>query len=188
MIMNNKFEEFEKVYQDAVKSIRIYQEDKDIGVLVNWLLETDINPYSFLEEGNLLGSAEGFSFLCHLLHHALLDDGDVTFFSVDGQPKIEFVHRCDLKEYVRTNYKLEKNEFGKKELVEEEVKSDIIIFDNYQQFIDAIEEFATKDLKRCYLWDKHLSGEEFANEHYSKYKRFDTAWKNMNLRGDIINE
>lgn len=186
--MHEKFKEFEKVYQDALKSIRVYQEDKDIGVLVNWLLGTDINPYSFLEEGNLLGSAEGFSFLCHLLHHALLDDGDVTFFSVDKQPKIEFVHRTELKEYTRNDYNVVTDENGKKKLVKEEVKSDIVIFDNYHQFIDAIEEFATKDLKRCYLWDKDLQGEEFANEHYSKYKRFDPSWKNMNLKGDSINE
>lgn len=177
-----KFEKFEKGYNDAIGRIKRYQEDKDVGDLVNWLLNTDENPYSYLDDSHahLLSTAEGFSFLVTILHHALVDDGEVTFLSVDGQPQILFVNQYDLKDYKefkRKDYKIvEVN--GKPKLVDELVDSDIVIFNNYHEWIDAIEIYATKELKRCYLRDKECHGEEFATKHYSQYKRFNPEWKN----------
>lgn len=184
-----KFEEFEKSYNDSIESIKRYQSDEDVGILVNWMLNSDDNPYSYLddEHAHLLSTAEGFSFLSSILHHALVDDGDVTFLSVDGQPKILFVHKYDLKEFKRKDYKIvEVNR--KPKLVDELVDSEIVIFNNYHEWIDAIEIYATKELKRCYLGDKECHGEEFATSHYSKYKRFDPEWKKLNKKGELIDE
>lgn len=190
MSIEYKFLKFEKSYKDAIESIKRYQENKDVGDLVNWLLNTDENPYSFLDEGNLLGSAESFSYLCSILHHALVDDGDVTFFSVDGEPRIVFVHKCDLKEYkkyTRKEYKIVEVD-GKKSIDHDIVDSDIVFFDDYHDWIEAIEIYATEQLKRFYLSDKECHGEEFATNYYSKYKRFNPEWKELNENGEISSE
>ena len=189
---DKKFAEFEKSYNDAVESIKRYQADEDVGVLVNWMLNSDENPYSYLDDSHahLLSTAEGFSFLSSILHHALVDDGDVTFFSVDGQPQILFVHQCDLKDYKefkRKSYKIIEVD-GRPKLDYEWVDSDIVIFKDYHEWIDAIEIYATNDLKRCYLSDKECHGEEFATKHYSQYKRFNPEWKKLNRKGEPLDE
>lgn len=182
-LIEEKLKKFEKVYTDAVESIKRYQADEDVGDLVNWLLATDINPFSFLDNGNLMSSAEGFDHLCHLLHHALVDDGDVTFLSVDGAPKIVFVCRWDLKEYKRKKYKLVDVD-GKPKLDHDMIDSDIVIFESYDDWIASIEKYTTEHLKKCYLSDKQQHGEDFATNHYSKNKRFNPDWILMTEKED----
>lgn len=179
----SKFEEFETAYINAVKSIKKYQEDEDIGVLVNWLLETDSNPYSFLDDetARYTYTAEGFSTLCHLLHHALIDDGDVSFYSIDGRPQIKFVWRYEMEEETRLEMSIVRTEDDKPKLHKEEVPCVYHFYENYHEWITAKEIYDTEDLKRCYLWDKEISGEEFANQHYEKYKRFDPEWKTLEV-------
>ena len=70
---DKKFAEFEKSYNDAVESIKRYQADEDVGVLVNWMLNSDENPYSYLDDSHahLLSTAEGFSFLSSIKNISL---------------------------------------------------------------------------------------------------------------------
>lgn len=179
----NKFEEFSMAYHKALKSIKEYQKNEDIGDLVNWLLETDSNPYSFLDDetAKYTGTAEGFSTLCHLFHHALIDDGDVSFYSIDGRPKIKFVWRYDIEEETRTQISIDRTD-GKPKLHKEEVPCVYHFFNNYHEWIAAKEIYETEDLKRCYILDKEINGEEFANKHYAKYKRFDPEWKTLEVK------
>lgn len=192
MTIEEKFEKFDQSHREAIETIKEYQQDKDVGVLVNWLLATDINPYSFLDDeyAQYMYTSEGFSMLCHLLHHALIDDGDVTFLSVDKKPKIGFYWKYDLPEFTRKDYKLIRPEDGSRPYIENNiVLSDVIVYDDFNQFIEAIEIYATNDLKRCFLGDIQIMDSlDNAVRHYSQYKRFDPAWIELYKKGDSEDE
>lgn len=175
-LTTERFLNFELKYNDAVERIKKYQENEDIGVLVNWLLATDINPYSFLEDEDakyLDGGAEDFAHICHLFHHAHVDDGEVSYIAVDGVPKIFFRYEIDQITRIKTELKKVN---GEMKLVRETVQCEITHFKNFNQWIEAIEIFAYNDLKRCFMWDAKISGLKFAMEHYSKYKHYDINW------------
>lgn len=92
---------FEKAYKEAVGAIERFliptNYSPPMDGLVRWMLTTDANPHSFLQEGygGALSTAEDFAALLGTLHHALYDDGDVTFVTVDGEPRIVFAHEFD---------------------------------------------------------------------------------------------
>lgn len=75
--------------------------------LALWMLETEHNPYGYLDQGyaKYTSTAEGFEILLSMLHHALYDDGDVTFVTVNKEPKIIFWDKWDdnLKSHVLTD-------------------------------------------------------------------------------------
>jgi hypothetical protein len=76
----------------AVINKHLNDPDKDVRKLVRWLAETDANPYTILHENwaKAYDSAENFAALCRHIHHALVDDGDIEFVTVDGEPRIVF--------------------------------------------------------------------------------------------------
>ena len=92
-----KLKEFEKAYREALKNIAAFCDDLELGELTRWMLETDANPYAYLPEGwaSALETAEGFSSLLNHIHHAVYDDGDITFVTVNGEPRIVFAHQAD---------------------------------------------------------------------------------------------
>jgi hypothetical protein len=69
--------------------------------LVNFIVTTTTNPYSFMPKGweGSIGSSTGFSSFLGVLHHAMIDDGELTMLSDDTcelHPKLLFVDRFDL--------------------------------------------------------------------------------------------
>lgn len=62
------------------------------ALLANWMLTSGVNPYEYLpdEWAGSLSCAQSFSALLHSIHHAMYDDGDITFITVDGCPRIVF--------------------------------------------------------------------------------------------------
>lgn len=84
-----RFDEFKKSYEESIEVIRRMMLDKDgkppMDELVKWLLETDANPYFFLEEkwANGFDTAEGFlprvgGFDPHRADHFFIKNGCVT--------------------------------------------------------------------------------------------------------------
>lgn len=98
--MSNKLKEFQKSYEDAVEAIKTFSEptmyNPPMDGLVRWMLETEANPYGYLpNNGSSLSSAESFAGLLYSISHALYDDGDITFVSVNGEPRIVFAHKSE---------------------------------------------------------------------------------------------
>lgn len=91
----NRFATFEQNYRQAVSDIHMYRDFEPMSDLVAWLLETNTNPYGFLPQtwAGSLNSAEMFSSLLRTMHHAIVDNGDMTFISVNGEPKIIFLDK-----------------------------------------------------------------------------------------------
>ena len=176
---NKKFAAFQKSHDDAIKSINRFLEscpyEPQMNGLVKWMMETDANPYSYLPEGwaGSTGSAETFVTLLSVISHALYDDGDITFVTVDNEPRIVFVwHGEDnFSDYVlSTSEKSTKKRQG----VEYEIKVLDIKPNEFSPLYDA---YQVKQLKRYFLNDARSHSLEFAVEHYQKkYKLFDDAW------------
>jgi hypothetical protein len=87
-------------FEAALEKIERYRNDSDpdMGLITRWLMETEANPYGFIERGyaRAFESAEGFAGLLHTIHHALVDDGEICFVAVNGRPMIVFANRDEI--------------------------------------------------------------------------------------------
>lgn len=109
--LESVFAEFDKVHNEAKNTILSclnshHEWDQDFCKIANWLLTNEHNPYGYMEESwaSAFGSATGVESLLHNLHHAMVDDGDVSFIrierSFDGLIEYQINFRCfwDLQE------------------------------------------------------------------------------------------
>ena len=175
----NKFEKFQANYDEAIKTIKQLQGPSEyepqMNGLVNWLLETDANPYSYLPEGwaGSISSAEGFASLLGVIHHAVYDDGDITFVTVNGEPRIVFVHKFEdnFRNYVLTTQEKEMENGAWR--TEYDVKFLDIEPNEFGVIYDA---FQIKEIKRWFTSDARAHGVEWAASHYRSYKLWNEAW------------
>ena len=92
-MMTNKLIRFEKNFEIAkTKYAEIMKGENDAAILFKWLAENDINEWGVFHGGaHYSDTLEGWISMYHHLHHALYDDGDVTFVKTKFQgPKIIF--------------------------------------------------------------------------------------------------
>ena len=92
-MMTNKLIRFEKNFEIAkMKYAEIMEGENDAAILFKWLAENDINEWGVFHGGaHYSDTLEGWISMYHHLHHALYDDGDVTFVKTKFQgPKIIF--------------------------------------------------------------------------------------------------
>jgi hypothetical protein len=91
--MMSKLEQFEERFEDAKsRYLEIMKGENDAAILFKWIAENDINEWGIFHNGaHGCESLEGWVSMYHHLHHALYDDGDVTFVNTAWQgPKIVF--------------------------------------------------------------------------------------------------
>lgn len=101
---------WQKQYNENVSSIKSYlkypenQDDDYLAFhkLANWIVDRDVSYVDFLPENwqSSLCSADGLASLLSVIHHAMLDDGDITFVSLydDGTLSdvfMVFYHRLE---------------------------------------------------------------------------------------------
>lgn len=89
MQFNNLQKKWAKSFEQTIKSIEnsitpSSQDDKELSqfkILSNWLITTDITPYAFLseKEAQYLSNPFDTDKLLKKIHHALTDDGDISF-------------------------------------------------------------------------------------------------------------
>jgi hypothetical protein len=191
--MNDKFAAFQKNYDQAVESIKRFLEpgeyEPQMNGLVKWMMETDANQYSYLPAGwaGSTESAQSFDSLLHMIHHAVYDDGDITFVTVNDEPRIVFAwHGEDnFRNYVLSD--IEKD--PEKRWPCYEVKVLDIKPNEFGPLYDA---YYAKQIKHWFMANAERNTVEFAIEHYQKYKLFDPAWiaefeKNKELKNERTN-
>jgi hypothetical protein len=90
--LTEKFELFDEAHIRAKKTIEDLVApgeayEQDYVALANWIVTTDINPYGWMDErwAGSTFTAEGVANLLSNLHHAMVDDGDVSFVSEVGR-------------------------------------------------------------------------------------------------------
>lgn len=175
----HKFDTFQTVHDDALDTIEQFlnntTDSPPMNELVRWMLETDANPYGYLPHGwaGSVSTATGFQSLLHNLHHALYDDGDVTFVTVDDQPRIVFAHQYDdgFRERVLSKQEqdLEKERF-------DNTPYDIKILNiKPNEFGPLHDAYQAAWLKQCFLHDSRCDIEH-ATEHYRKYQQWSESW------------
>lgn len=178
----NRFQKFESSFNQAISAIKTYLETNNhregMDGLTEWLLTTDANPYSYLPESwaGFIGSAEGFASLLNIIAHALYDDGDITFVTVNGEPRIVFTNQYDenFRDLVlsRQEKEIEKrNIFGKSSRYEIQVLN--IKPQDFGKLHDSYERNRTK---QCFIHDAALKGLEFATKHYKSIPHWDDDW------------
>lgn len=177
-----KFEQFQKAYDQAVATIHKFLEpgqyEPQMNGLVKWMLETDANPYSFLPYGwaDALESAQGFASLLHHIHHAVYDDGDIDFVKVNGEPRIVFAWQHDdkFRDYVLTN---QEKEIEKRPIFGQVRPYEIEVLDiKPNEFGPIYDAWQAEDIKRCFIMDASGHGVEWAAEHYRKYRCWNEEW------------
>ena len=174
MKMFEKFDKAHEVAKDTITKYLVAKKDyeQETVHLLKWLLDTKHNPYSiFVNEGwaGRMGTAEGFASLAGMIHHALVDDGDITFVQVESaDPKIAFVwkHEDDIEKHVCNKYQLE---YGVD-------KNDIKFFKDAYEFTKAHDEHKVGWLKECFLCDAEGVSLEHAIKHYKEYSYFNEDW------------
>lgn len=94
------FDAWRERFEGALERIEQYRNDEtpDMRLITRWLMETEANPYGFIERGyaRFFENAEGFAGLLQIIHHALVDDGEICFVAVSGRPMIVFAHRDEI--------------------------------------------------------------------------------------------
>jgi hypothetical protein len=185
-----KFDDFQRVHDAAIETIKQClnntTDSPPMNELVRWMIETDANPYSYLPHNwaHSLETATDFESLLNQLHHALYDDGDVTFVTVDGCPRIVFANQYD--EGFRTRV-LTKQE---KELESVPIRHggwymhyDVqVLAIKPNEFGKLYDRYHIAWIKQCFLTDARRGNVEWTAQHYRKYKQWDESWIEESLK------
>lgn len=172
----SRFEKFKTNYDEAIEYINssMGAQNSEMNELVKWLLETDYNPYGFLPE-NFAGhfnSAEGFASLLHMIHHAVYDDGDITFVRVDGEPRIVFIWKNEenLKDYALHAMELDNLKRG---ITTYDIDVMPIKPNEFGVLYDAYQVSRVKDL---FIDAAAVDGLEEAINNFKDLKEYDPSW------------
>jgi hypothetical protein len=174
--MTARIKAMEQRHREAIASIELYRnsDEPEMRAITEYLLATDANSYSFLPHAwaGAMETSTGFDSLLGTIHHALLDDGDISFPVVNGEPRIAFVWRNE-KNYadhiLSEQEKFLRSHWGSEYTVEQ--------CKDVMDWIAQHKEYHLKDIRRCYIQDAARQGWEFAAEHYSRYANFDPKWQ-----------
>lgn len=179
----NKFEEFQQNYEKSVATIKRFlnpdlTQTPQMHKLVQWMLETDANPYAYLPEtwASALGSAQGFANLLYHIHHAIYDDGDICFVAVNAEPRIVFAHPSDQDFRERVLSEQEKQLAKTKVFGREQSYTIEVLAIEPNEFGELYDAYYLADLQRCFSTDAARFGIDFAVEHYNHYQLFSEDW------------
>lgn len=172
-----KFDEFKKAFDNSIEEIKKFLEPgphkPQMNGLVKWMMETEANPYSYLPDqwGGALSTAEGFASLLRYIHHALYDDGEITFVAINGEPRIVFTHRFEKH--------FRKDALGEQRASYEEDYGDVydveVLDIEPDEFPALYEKWHTSWVKECFMSDAQWDVERTA-EHYRKFSCWDESW------------
>ena len=174
MNTQTRFIKFKKVYDEALACIEQYRSndsEPEMQALTKWLLETDRNSYGFLiRNGGALSSAESFSSLLNYIHHAIYDDGDITFATVNGEPRIVFSeYDDDFRDHALSEIELEydNNATGSYEIKK--------LKDGFE-FINTFDTYDKARARRNFEYDILTIGIDSAIEKHKDHKNFCAEW------------
>lgn len=174
--MTARIEAMERNHREALASIEQFRAhaEPEMRAITEHLLETDANPYGFLphEWAGSVETSTGFASLLSMIHHALYDDGDISFPIVNGEPRIALVWRNEEKYSSLVLSEMEQDmqtRWGSEYKIEQ--------CKDVMDFVTRHKQYHRKDIQRCYIQDAARHGWEFANDHYSSYANYDPDWE-----------
>lgn len=168
-------EKLNQSHEKSMKTIKSFLEpDSGMPKLAQWLLENDANPYSYLPEpwANCTYSSSGFAALLHYIHHAVIDDGSISFITVNEEPRIVFNHPSNYA--TREQFKSACLSDTEKWRLGRNMGVDIkILRIDHEDFPEYYDNWFKNWIKQCFLDE---SDPNTAAIHYRKYKLWDESW------------
>lgn len=177
------FDAWQATHDDAVARIQQCLEpsqyEPQIHGLVQWMLTTESNSYAYLphEWAGAINSAEAFANLVDHIHHAVYDDGDLCFVTVNGEPRIAFVnpHEDNFRDQVIT--KNDRALAERRALIDRD--SDIVLevlTITPNQFGEIQEAWEIERSKKSFAWEAAHSGLDRAIATATRFKRYSPDW------------
>lgn len=175
MNLNKMIEHFEEA-KDHLMTIRDGQPDDETGRFCQWLVRTDINPFSLFADNahaSRCSTIEGLYDLCLSIRHAFTDDGSMSFVMINDTPAIvmthpsDFISEAEFLAYVKSCDKaapLRGNTSYK------------VLDITPDEFIKAREDYEVANLKNCFFFDGEFLGPDVAVKEYQDTPGFDPNW------------
>lgn len=171
-----RLKNIEENHQTDLKEIRDFLNDEceEMRAITKLLVETDVNQYGFLpnEWANGFDTSSGFASLLRMIYHALIDDGEISFPIVNGEPRIRFVSRWE-DNYEQYALNETEKHFKRARGKAYNIKHCKDVFD----FIEKFNAYDYNETRRCFINDAARRNIDFAVEHYSRYVSFDPNWE-----------
>ena len=173
----NRLEALEQNHLEHMEKIKEYLSSStpETMAIAKFLLKTEANPYGFLPEhwAGCTESSSGMTSLLHHIHHALHDDGEISFPIVNGEPKIVFAW-ANTENYDNLALNSTQQHFRDTRGVTYDIEQCQDVFD----FIAKCTEYHRTDILRCFITDAAMRGITFAVNHYgNNYAAFDPDWE-----------
>lgn len=150
---------------DFIKEVT--RKDTPLGRLAKYLLITERNPYAIFNKGYNQEQAHSFTNLINSLHHSLYDDGNITFYTINGKPKISLDYYPKREDLLGAQMaELEKTIGIKYELV--------YLTNDIDAWITLSEQFHENDIKKCFIDNYHRNKSSI--DEYRKYSCFKEEW------------
>lgn len=160
------FQEKQKRYLNDVEFIKqSISQDSEFGRLSLYLFTTKRNSKSIVNRGYNVNDASSFSCLLRDIHHALVDDGEITFYLVDDEPRLSCEYDFELKDCLSDEERQSGDQFDCK------ILNKITIDD----WIKSSEEYFVNEIKSNFMFDYQLNPDGMI-EWYKKYECFDENW------------
>lgn len=158
----NRLDGFRKSYIDSLKVIEGYTLDPVMSAITNWILTTEASLFSAFASGwGNLHSAQECDALLSTIHHALVDDGDISFPVVNGEPRIALLSRWE-DNFRNIVLSTSEQEFEKRMGKE----YTITFLETIDEFIQQRDLWDKEQLKRHFVFDAALHGIGDARKHY----------------------
>lgn len=175
-----KIKTFKENFETSIKYIYDFlEEPKSMTELVKWLMTTDANPYSYLnhEWAGMTESAENMVVLLNYIHHAVVDDGDITFVKVNGEPRIVFAHQFDdcFRDVVLSRHEKEMEKRRKEYGINFEYEIEMLDI-KPNDFGKVYDKYQKEQVKQWFLFDAKRHGVKFAKQNYEHYNCWDENW------------
>ena len=140
------------------------EDNSEFGRLSLHLFVTERCSKSIVNRDYDKYNASSFSCVLHDIHHALYDDGEITFYLVDDEPRLSCGYDFELKDCLSDDEKRSGEQYNC------EILNKITIDD----WIKISEDYYVKEIKSNFLLDYQLNPELI--KWYEKYKCFDLKW------------
>ncbi len=165
----NLLQKIEDNHISCMQEIKKYlsSNKKDLVAITTYLLNTNSNPYHFLDKkwADQIHSSAGFLNFIQTLEKAIYYSKEICFPIIDGVPKIVFQNKSNfnLKEYVDPN---KDNEEDKQ----------IYFLSNLQEFIYEHSCHQFQITKEYFFHHAQMYGLDKAIEEFKDNENYDTSW------------
>lgn len=174
-----RYEEYNQSHEEAIARIEEMTTDEKFGPFATWLVETTHSSWGFYPAGwqNSTATASGMANLLGTIHHALYDDGDISFFVCPNMtPRFGFFNRNDWTDIdpVDAMGNSDYTTLVKKGI---SLGDDITFLDGPAEFIAAIEKYKLEWAERAFVRAISRNGFDFTYQYMDElYKPLAQQW------------